>query len=116
MTDGSFKVWKESSENPIFYAGDGGWENLGRGGSGLIVLHGSKGVILDAYKGEVAAQGNVSAGNKVISAGDMECNGGFDCRGSGIFHGNIEVSGSIRNSEISDLASRVSALEKKVGG
>ena len=116
VTDGSFKVWKESSEEPIFYAGDGGWENLGRGGSGLIVLHGSKGVILDAYKGEVAAQGNVSAGNKVISAGDMECNGGFDCRGSGIFHGNIEVSGSIRNSEISDLASRVSALEKKVGG
>ncbi len=116
VTDGSFKVWKGSSNDPIFYAGDGGWEKLGREGSGLIVLHGAKGVILDAYKGEVATQGNVSAGDKVISAGDMECNGGFDCRGSGIFHGNIEVSGSIRNSEFSDLASRVSALERKMGG
>jgi len=118
MTDGSFKVWKDSEAEPIVYIGDGGWENMGHGGSGLFILHGSKGIVLDASNGNISGQGNVSAGNKVTSAGNMECNGSFDCKKAGIFHSNVEVSGNIFNSgtSFSDLVSRVSALEKKAGG
>ena len=118
MTDGSFKTWV--GDTYLLYLGNGGYEEHGSSGSAVLWLDGLHGIQLDASNGKGTMR-DLELERDATIRGDLGVEGEVNISGRTRVTDSLEVSndifcnGDVSGRNISDLASRVSALEQKVG-
>lgn len=118
MTDGSFKTW--IGNDYLLYLGNGGYEGHGSSGSAVLWLDGSHGIQLDASNGKGTMR-DLELERDATVRGDLGVEGEVNISGRTRVTDSLEVSddifcnGDVWAGNISELASRVSALEQKVG-